>query len=131
MYVSFISLSEMLTNLLPYSASTAALIRIAYIPTMLSHGLLWASAPFMQWTTVELGLAIIAGCLATLRPLIDRVMAKLGLHSERSVPSGPSDIATPHWNMPFLKSKTNSVQAHELGNYRPSEGPFDGSNASR
>ncbi|RYN54140.1 hypothetical protein AA0118_g9315 [Alternaria tenuissima] len=50
-------------------ASAAVIIRLAYVPTFRDPEFLYATVPIAIWSEVEMGLAIIAGSLPTLRPL--------------------------------------------------------------
>ncbi|KAL1640389.1 hypothetical protein SLS58_007062 [Diplodia intermedia] len=75
--------------------STATLVRIPFI-----HGLkatenfLYESTDVAIWSTIEPGVGMTAACVATLRPLLQRVLSKTGL----STPSRthPSRF-TPNW----------------------------------
>ncbi|KAF2651520.1 hypothetical protein K491DRAFT_606738, partial [Lophiostoma macrostomum CBS 122681] len=60
-------------------ASFAVIARMKYIPNFRSPDFLWATLDIAIWSTVEQGLAITAGSLATLRPLFHLASAKLGL----------------------------------------------------
>lgn len=44
-----------------------------------SDDFLWDSIPIAIWSTVEQCLAITAGCLATLQPLVKKIRSKLGM----------------------------------------------------
>jgi hypothetical protein len=46
-----------------------------------SKDFLWDSIPIAIWSTVEQCLAITAGCLATLQPLVKMIRSKLGMSS--------------------------------------------------
>jgi hypothetical protein len=46
-----------------------------------SDDFLWDSMPIAIWSTVEQCLAITAGCLATLQPLVKMIRSKLGMTS--------------------------------------------------
>lgn len=51
------------------SASSAVLVRLAYIPTFRDPEFLYATVPIAVWSEIEMSLAITAGSIATLRPL--------------------------------------------------------------
>lgn len=46
-----------------------------------SDDFLWDTAPMATWSSVECGLAITAGCLATLQPLVKTIAVRLGIRS--------------------------------------------------
>lgn len=76
----------MVAGILAFAAigSTATIIRIPSI-----HGLdetsdfLWSTVDVTIWSTVEPGIGIIAGCIVTLRPLLQVIRWKTGLSSSR------------------------------------------------
>uniref|UniRef100_A0A0B7KDL0 Rhodopsin domain-containing protein n=2 Tax=Bionectria ochroleuca TaxID=29856 RepID=A0A0B7KDL0_BIOOC len=70
-------------------ASSAVAVRFAYVETFRDADYLWATAPIAVWSNVEMGLAITAASLATLRPLVRTISASLGFSSSGG-PSGPS-----------------------------------------
>lgn len=57
------------------SASSAVIVRLAYVPTFRDPEFLYATVPIAIWSEVEMSLAITAGSLPTLRPLY-KVAAK-------------------------------------------------------
>lgn len=57
------------------SASSAVIVRLAYVPTFRDREFLYATVPIAIWSEVEMSLAITAGSLPTLRPLY-KVAAK-------------------------------------------------------
>lgn len=69
--ISYIDLSANIS----ISASSAVIVRLAYIPTFRDPEFLYATVPIAIWSEVEMSLAITAGSIATLRPLY-RVAAK-------------------------------------------------------
>ncbi|KAH6656126.1 hypothetical protein BKA67DRAFT_535020 [Truncatella angustata] len=71
-------------------ASAAVVVRFAYLPRFRDPDFLWATTDIAIWSTVEEGLAIAAGSLATLRPLLKLVGYKLGLTSGRPSHMGAS-----------------------------------------
>lgn len=72
------------------SASAAVIARLPYVKHFNSPDFLWATTDIAIWSTIEQGLAITAGSLATLRPLLFLAMSKLGLSTRAGRPSGPS-----------------------------------------
>ncbi|KAF9699097.1 hypothetical protein EKO04_003332 [Ascochyta lentis] len=60
-------------------ASAAVIARLPSLPKLHSPDFLWDTLDVAIWSTVEQGLAITAGSLATLRPLFALVMHQLGL----------------------------------------------------
>lgn len=60
-------------------ASSALVVRLGYLMNFRDPDFLWATVDIAIWSTVEQGLAITAGSLATLRPLLKAVMSKLGI----------------------------------------------------
>lgn len=70
------------------SASCAVVARYPYMPRLREvDDFLWATVDIAIWSTVEQGLAITAGSLATLRPLFKHIGYSLGLTTR------PSDYA--------------------------------------
>ncbi|KAH7368136.1 hypothetical protein B0T11DRAFT_337359 [Plectosphaerella cucumerina] len=62
-------------------ASSAVAVRFAYVKTFTDPDFLWATLDIAIWSNVEMGLAIAAGSLATLRPLLRIALNRLGLSS--------------------------------------------------
>ncbi|KAK1976066.1 hypothetical protein LZ30DRAFT_667493 [Colletotrichum cereale] len=65
-------------------ASSAVLVRFGYLMGLKDPDFLWASLDTAIYSSVEQGLAITAGSLATLRPLLKIVGYKLGLATKAS-----------------------------------------------
>lgn len=65
-------------------ASCAILVRIAYCRDYLKPDFLYATVNIAIWSTIECGLAITAGSLATLRPLFRVIGSKLWSHASES-----------------------------------------------
>lgn len=63
--------------------STATVVRLPYIWTVKEYKgeFLWRTADVAIWTTVEVGIGITAGNIATLRPLLQKIMSFFGLSS--------------------------------------------------
>jgi hypothetical protein len=60
-------------------ASAAVIARLPFVRFFNSPDFLWATTDIAIWSTVEQGLAITAGSLATLRPLFFLAMHRMGL----------------------------------------------------
>ncbi|KAL1611915.1 hypothetical protein SLS60_000137 [Paraconiothyrium brasiliense] len=65
-------------------ASAAVVARVPYMKNFRSRDFLWETTDIAIWSTVEQGLAITAGSLATIRPLFQLILTRLGLTSQRS-----------------------------------------------
>ncbi|WYZ40849.1 hypothetical protein EsH8_IV_001190 [Colletotrichum jinshuiense] len=65
-------------------ASSAVLVRFGYLMGLRDPDFLWATLDIAIWSTVEQGLAITAGSLATVRPLLKALGYKLGMNSNPS-----------------------------------------------
>ncbi|UPK91751.1 hypothetical protein LCI18_002686 [Fusarium solani-melongenae] len=63
-------------------ASSAVIARFPYLPKFREGDFLWNTLDIAIWSSVEQGLAITAGSLATLRPLLKLVAFRLGLTSK-------------------------------------------------
>ena len=73
-----------------HRASAGVVARFAYLPTMKSVDFLFDTIEIAIWSTVEQGLAITAGNLATLRPLLRFIGQGFSVASEEA----PSDITS-------------------------------------
>lgn len=71
-------------------ASAAVVIRFPYMRAIASNDFLYDTSGIAIWSTVEQTLAITAGCLACLQPLVKLVAFKLGLASTKAM-SGAAD----------------------------------------
>lgn len=97
--------------------SAATIIRMPYLWTAKQYkgDFLWRTADIAIWTTVEVGIGITAGCVATLKPLMKSFLSFVGYQSTTTRDSG----------MPWsTKRKTPSKQGfsiHDqpLDNLRP------------
>lgn len=79
------------------SASLAVIARAPFLQYMTSDDFLYDTAPMATWSSVECGLAITAGCLATLQPLVKCIAVRLGLASRTTMsgsglPGGGSNL---------------------------------------
>ncbi|KPM36352.1 hypothetical protein AK830_g10220 [Neonectria ditissima] len=68
-------------------ASSAVAVRFAYVKDFKNPDFLWSTIDIAIWSTTEQGLAVTAGSLATLRPLLRLINHKLGISS-----TGPSEL---------------------------------------
>lgn len=59
-------------------ASCAVAVRMAYLENFHSNDFLYSTTDIAIWSQIEMGLAITAGSLATLKPLMKMTMRKLG-----------------------------------------------------
>lgn len=92
------------------SASAAVVARLPYVRFLASDDFLYETVDVAIWSTVEQGLAIIAGGLATLQPLVRLIAYKLGL---RSGP-GPSLARSGHGNNNNNNTNGNNTPRREL-----------------
>ncbi|TDZ58220.1 hypothetical protein CTRI78_v005572 [Colletotrichum trifolii] len=65
-------------------ASSAVVVRFGYLMNLKDPDFLWSTTDIAIWSSVEQGLAITAGSLATIRPLLKLIGYKLGLTSNPS-----------------------------------------------
>jgi len=67
-------------NVFCYSASTATIIRLPYLFAIVHHDdFLWYALPVGIWSYIEAGMGITAVSLATLRPVFQSVLVRLGV----------------------------------------------------
>lgn len=66
-----------------HSGSTATIIRLPYTNTLKPYkgDFLYRTTDFAIWTTVEVGVGITAGCIATLKPLFKAALGSTGQNS--------------------------------------------------
>lgn len=77
--------------LMACAASSAVVVRFAYVKDFKNPDFLYATVDIAIWSTTEQGLAITAGSLATIRPLFRRIMSRLGFstgNASAPLPSG-------------------------------------------
>lgn len=72
------------------SASSAVVARFPYLPRFRNFDFLYATVDIAIWSAVEQGLAITAGCLATLRPLVKEIGYRMGWTKPTSGSGGPT-----------------------------------------
>ncbi|KAF5005915.1 hypothetical protein FDECE_7673 [Fusarium decemcellulare] len=82
-------------------ASSAVIARFPFLPKFREPDFLWNTLDIAIWSTIEQGLAITAGSLATLRPLIKLAAFRMGFTS-KAISRGPSDygFSSPRTPMP-------------------------------
>ncbi|PSN62142.1 hypothetical protein BS50DRAFT_138288 [Corynespora cassiicola Philippines] len=76
-------------------ASTAVLVRMAYVMDFKSPDFLWATVDIAIWSDIEQGLAVTAGSLATLRPLYRLIAQRLNIQTTGM--NKDSGKETPDW----------------------------------
>jgi hypothetical protein len=66
-----------------HSGSSATLVRLPYTTSLKPYkgDFLYRTTDFAIWTTVEVGIGITAGCIATLRPLLKATLGSTGQSS--------------------------------------------------
>lgn len=103
--------------------STATIVRMPYVGTLTESYLGWngdflyATVGVAVWTTVEVGVGITAGCVATLRPLVSLTLNHFGVRSSNPA-SRTSGFPLPRRN------KNDGARAHSmsLGGLQPGHG---------
>lgn len=100
----------------PASASTAVLVRLAYLETFRDPEFLYATVPIAIWSEVEMSLAITAGSVATLRPLY-RVAAK-----HLSLKTNFFSSHRSYGVLPYSTKKTQNSEHHTTSNRRAGGG---------
>jgi hypothetical protein len=91
------------------SGSTATIIRLPYTTSIKGYkgDFLYRTTDFAIWSTVEVGLGITAGSMATLRPLM-----KQALEITRSASALP-------WSKPSIHSSNQLQSGQQLSNLKP------------
>ncbi|PSN73453.1 hypothetical protein BS50DRAFT_187296 [Corynespora cassiicola Philippines] len=104
----------MVAGILAFAAvgSTATVVRMKYIHT-LTNGpdFLYATTDVAIWSTVEPGIGITAGSLATLRPLLHHTLWRMGLASAPNSEQAP----TPYFNSRYAKQRDRRGYRQSLG----------------
>lgn len=121
------------------SASTAVVVRMAYVMDFKNPDFLYKTVDIAIWSDIEQGLAITAGSLATLRPLYRIVANTLGFSATGTNPmkrSGPTPNGTNEKGLgyggqgskkrpsqfsmiSFTKHDNGSDEEYGLGNVKP------------
>ncbi|RAL63108.1 hypothetical protein DID88_004192 [Monilinia fructigena] len=79
-----------------FFASIATIVRLKYFPEYAKAvDYLYGVAPIVWWSTVEIGLGIIAACLSTLRPLLRFALGNSSTGSSDEE-DAPRTIGAPH-----------------------------------
>ncbi|KAF4340877.1 integral membrane protein PTH11 [Fusarium beomiforme] len=94
-------------------ASAAVVVRFPFVKDFKNPDFLWATIDIAIWSTTEQGLAVTAGSLATLRPLLRLLGRKLGITT-----SGRSELR-------------DTDQPNGTGAFRPSKGTNGSGNKHR
>ncbi|UKZ82889.1 hypothetical protein TrVFT333_010689 [Trichoderma virens FT-333] len=99
-------------------ASAAVVVRLAYTHTFTNPDFLYATTDIAIWSTVEMGLAISAASIATLRPLVKELGWKLGLASSQplSRSRGPYGNKIPSSDM-HKTNGNNRLDIHVLSEF--------------
>ncbi|OAR00329.1 hypothetical protein LLEC1_02059 [Akanthomyces lecanii] len=71
-------------------ASIAVLVRVAYLSTFYDPDFLWATTDVAIWSTIEMGLALTAASISTLRPLARSLGLRIGFTDYAS--AGSEDV---------------------------------------
>lgn len=101
-----------------YRGSTATICRIPYLWTLKSYKgeFLYDTSDVAIWTTVEVGVGIIAGCFATLKPLMKQFFILIGLNSTDDPESG---LPFSSHKRPYPSRKGFNIQDQPLDVLRP------------
>lgn len=97
-----------------HSASTAVIVRMAFVLDFRSPEFLRDTVDIAIWSDTEQGLAITAGSMATLRPLYRVITSRLGWTLSSTTP-----ISDNKGSAPYARSGLNSGNAR-----RKKSGPF-------
>ncbi|KAF2797093.1 hypothetical protein K505DRAFT_299077 [Melanomma pulvis-pyrius CBS 109.77] len=92
-------------------ASSAVVARTPYLKNFNSPDFLWSTLDIATWSTVEQGLAITAGSLATLRPLFHLAAHKLGISTRSGTRPSNYGMGSPSASQ-VLSSPRKSSHAH-------------------
>ncbi|KAH6645813.1 hypothetical protein BKA67DRAFT_86689 [Truncatella angustata] len=91
-------------------ASSAVVARFPYLHQFRNFDFLYATVDIAIWSAVEQGLAITAGCLATLRPLLKEISYSLGWTKPSTGSGGPTS------GMAYYQSNTHRNVNARSGN---------------
>ncbi|KAL3954010.1 hypothetical protein ACCO45_011966 [Purpureocillium lilacinum] len=100
-------------------ASSALVVRCAFLKHFRDADFLYSTIDIVIWSSIEMGLAISAASLATLRPLLKLVAVKLGITSARTAPSGAPYGTGPHSKT--VQSKNRNANPFDPNVYVMSE----------
>ncbi|PVI02353.1 hypothetical protein DM02DRAFT_308604 [Periconia macrospinosa] len=111
-------------------ASSAVVARLPYMLNIANPDFLWATSDIAIWSTVEQGLAITAGSLATIRPLFSIFLFKIGLTSYPTKQQTPVFGGSTTANRIVGGHRANAPSS-QIDMYRlPSRGPQEGDEES-
>ena len=95
-------------------ASVATIVRVKYFPNYAkSIDYLYGVAPIVWWSTIEIGLGIIAACLSALRPLLRFALGNSSYGPSDDKPSPPT-IGTPN-RKGYMKARAIKLRNIEDG----------------
>ncbi|KAF2752105.1 hypothetical protein M011DRAFT_516460 [Sporormia fimetaria CBS 119925] len=97
-------------------ASAAVVARVPYMKNFRDPDFLWATLDIAIWSTVEQGLAITAGSLATLRPLFTSFLRRAGLSSSPSKPN-PASGTNPMFPTTRRKGSADMLDRYRLNTF--------------
>ncbi|KAI1336239.1 hypothetical protein F5Y15DRAFT_208557 [Xylariaceae sp. FL0016] len=98
-------------------ASAAVIVRCAFLPKIADPDFLWATTDIAIWSTVEEGLAISAGSLATLRPLVKLIGYKLGM---TTAPTNPNYGSYHQYGTGKRRGSQSAVDALNMNTFNQS-----------
>lgn len=98
------------------SGSTATLVRIPYIWTLTTYkdDFLWRTSDVAIWTTVEVGVGITVGCIATLKPVLKPLFATFGASSAAHT-SSRLQLPTKHYDKSHRAQSPSGILLDALG----------------
>ncbi|KAK6857748.1 hypothetical protein PG995_005447 [Apiospora arundinis] len=99
------SIKWSLVPILGMACIVAVVVRFVFVHKFEDPDFLWATVDIAIWSDVEQGLAICAGCLATLQPLIKRTAQLVGLWSNTHTGLGASVYGLPPHTIGSLDRK--------------------------
>jgi hypothetical protein len=86
----------------------------------------WSATNIAIWSTIEPGVGIIAGCLATLRPLVTGIMSKArSVRSEKNSSHGASGVSYSGQRSKIGSAHTRSVRPGTIRSTAPQDEPIE------
>ncbi|CAO2655567.1 Nn.00g043700.m01.CDS01 [Neocucurbitaria sp. VM-36] len=108
----------LVTGILAFAAigSTGTIVRMFYIHTLFDGpDFLYATTDIAIWSTVEPGIGITAACIATLRPLVQQCLWRIGLGSApRDRRSGNPSLSTSNQKRKDRRGYRRSLSPSDL-----------------
>jgi hypothetical protein len=100
-------------------ASSAVVARFPYLPRFRQLDFLYATVDIAIWSAVEQGLAITAGCLATVRPLLKEIGYRFGwTKPSTGSGGGPSGmIAQQSGSHPNMSGRNRTMDMYDLSEF--------------